>query len=121
MGKGGNVVCQGSSRLGLHARSCLLHCAATVAGAPYVTYVQQSFCLIYLFSCRSDQMLEDIIFKLVPGLQESEPVFLIACVCFYTFSQLSKHSLYLFNCLSLSFQLFHLQATCIINFACGLL
>lgn len=34
-------------------------------------------------------MLEDIIFKLVPGLQESEPVFFIACVCFNTFSQLS--------------------------------
>ena len=34
-------------------------------------YVQHFF-FIFL---RSDQMLEDIIFKLVPGLQESEPVF----------------------------------------------
>jgi len=31
-------------------------------------------------------MLEDIIFKLVPGLQESEPVFLIVCV-FLEFKQ----------------------------------
>ena len=47
------------------------------------------FFIIFLFSPRSDQMLEDIIFKLVPGLQESEPVFLITYVCFCTFSQLS--------------------------------
>lgn len=49
--------------------------------------IQQFFFLIFLSSSRSDQMLEDIIFKLVPGLQESEPLFLIACVCFYTFTE----------------------------------
>lgn len=74
------------------ARSSQSHCAATFAEAAHVyihvlIVIQQFFFLIFLSSSRSDQMLEDIIFKLVPGLQESEPLFLIACVCFYTFTE----------------------------------
>lgn len=47
--EGGNVVCHGSPRLGLHTESSLLHCAATLADAPYVTYVQQFFVWFFFF------------------------------------------------------------------------
>lgn len=83
------------------AQSSLLHCAATLADAPYVTYDIRPtvFLFDFFFSSRSDQMLEDIIFKLVPGLQESEPIFSSDCMCVFLYFQPVEQTL------SLSLQL----------------
>lgn len=102
---------------GRHDSSCpgvlTTLCCNICRNVPY--YTKSNLCFhCFLFLPRSDQMLEDIIFKLVPGLQESEPVFLIVCV-FLEFKQVE-----LTHCLSLQLLVFHLQSTCMANATCGL-